>query len=89
MKGEGKTKSLLVTGRAGAAVWMDTGLCVILRAADLFHCECFPLRIGQTQRKVRKRSGDESQSRWAVLHGGNKKIDPDNCYLFIYLSILA
>ena len=66
---------------------MDTGLCVILCAADLFHCECFPLRIGQTQRKVRKRSGDESRSRWAVLHGGNEKIDPDNCYLFIYLFI--
>lgn len=67
---------------------MDTGSCVILSAAaDLFHCECLPVRIGQTPGKGRKRGGDESWSRWTVLYGGKKKIfifiD-----LFIYLFIL-
>lgn len=72
MKGEGgETKSLLVACGAGAAVWMDAGSCVILpTTADLFHCECFPVRTGNIPRKGKKWGGDESQSRWTVFRGG-------------------
>lgn len=64
---------------------MDTGSCVILRAAaDLFHCECLPVRIGQTPGKGRKQGEDESWSRWTVLYREKKN---KSLYLFIYLVV--
>lgn len=48
-------------------------LCYPPATADLFYCECFPVRTGNAPRKGRKWDGDESRSRWAAFHGRGKR----------------